>query len=94
MRSRSDAYDIAIAERFLYTVERKGSAKHTITSRPDARLVTLQYTDGWYDAHRRHAVFKQGPPLAFERAHAITSEAVKDRNPAGSKKLGQVQFIA
>jgi hypothetical protein len=66
-------------------------AKHRFTSRTEARLVIFRYIEGWYNPHRRHSALGQRSPLAFEQAHAITSEAAQVPNPTGSTKPGQVQ---
>ncbi len=92
MGSHGDAYDSAMAESFVATLEVECLASYGFATHTEARLTIFRYTEGWYNPHRRHSAFGQQSPVAFQQAHAVQSITAKKPNPTGSTEAGEGQF--
>jgi putative transposase len=67
MGSTGDAYDNAMAESFLATLECELLDRTTFRNRTEARLAVFDYIEGFYNPHRRHSSLGQISPAEFER---------------------------
>lgn len=72
--SRGDCYDNAITESFFATLACELLARQTFRTQTQARTALFDYSEGFYNTHRRHAALGYHAPAAFERGYQ--SEAV------------------
>ena len=70
-----DCYDNAMCESFFATLECELLDRRTFRSHAEACTVIFQFSEGWYNPHRRHSVLGQQSPMEFERIHAVHSTA-------------------
>jgi putative transposase len=69
MGSVGDAYDNAMAESFLATLECELLHRHRFRTRTEARLAVFDYLEGFYNPHRRHSALGQLSPADYESSH-------------------------
>ena len=69
MGSVGDAYDNAVAESFLATLETELIDRHSWRTRADARLAVFDFIEAFYNPHRRHRFIGQLSPAEFERRY-------------------------
>jgi putative transposase len=67
MGSVGDAYDNALAEAFFASLKTELLHQHTFATRKIARLALFDYTEGFYNSHRRHSALGYRSPADFER---------------------------
>ena len=71
MGSVGDCYDKALCERYLTTLEGELLDRvifHTLT---EARQNVFQFSEGWYNPHRRHSSIDYMSPVRYEFAHWV-----------------------
>jgi putative transposase len=62
-----DCYDNAITEAFFATLECDLIAEHNFRTGAEARTALFDYSEGFYDPHRRHSALDYCAPAEFER---------------------------
>jgi len=67
MGSVGDAYDNALAEAFFASLKTELLQQHTFATRKAARSALFDYTEGFYNSHRRHSALGYLSPAEFER---------------------------
>jgi putative transposase len=67
MGSRGDAYDNAMAEAFLATLECELLDQHRFQTRDQARMAVFDFIEGWYNTQRRPSSLGMLSPAKFER---------------------------
>jgi transposase InsO family protein len=65
-----DAYDNAVAESVLATLEREVLNRRKIRSQAEAKMAMFERIEGWYNRRRRHSSLGYRSPANYERAHA------------------------
>ena len=66
MGSRGDAYDNALCESFLASLECELLDRTSFVDRAAARMAVFDYIECWYNPHRRHSGLGMLSPLEFE----------------------------
>lgn len=69
MGSVGDAYDNAMAESFLATLECELLERRSFKSKAEARTALFTDIEGWYNPRRRHSALGYLSPANFERRH-------------------------
>ena len=67
MGSTGDAYENAMAESFVATLEREVIDRRRFKSRAEARMAIFTWLEGWYNPHRRHSALGYLSPMNYER---------------------------
>ena len=67
MGTVGDAYDNAMAESFLASLECELIARRTWKTKTEARLAVFTWIESWYNLRRRHSSLGQMSPINFER---------------------------
>ena len=73
MGSVGDAYDNAVCESFLATLECELLDRHRFKTQVEARFAVFEFIEGWYNPHRRHSALDYQSPLNYERSQALAS---------------------
>jgi putative transposase len=73
MGSVGDAYDNALCESFLATLECEVLDQHTFRSQDQARSAVFDFIEGWYNPHRRHSSIAYMSPLKYEMGHVLSA---------------------
>ncbi len=71
MGSVGDAYDNAMAESFLATLECELLDRRRFHSQAEAKLAVFAWIEGWYNPRRRHSALGRVSPLTYERRFAV-----------------------
>jgi putative transposase len=79
MGSVGDAYDNALAESFFASLKTELLQQHTFATRKAARLALFDYTEGFYNSHRRHSALGYLSPAEFERRESQRRQIVRGR---------------
>ena len=79
MGSVGDAYDNALAEAFFASLKTELLQQHTFATRKAARLALFDYTEGFYNSHRRHSALGYLSPAEFERRESQRRQMVRGR---------------
>ena len=66
MGSVADCYDNAMCESFFATLECELLDQKPLRSQAEARMAVFDFTEGWYNPHRRHSALGYQSPNAFE----------------------------
>ncbi|HWQ37064.1 MAG TPA: IS3 family transposase [Burkholderiales bacterium] len=69
MGSVGDAYDNAMAESFVATLECELLDRRRFATKAEARMAILDFIEGWYNPRRRHSRLGWISPIEFERRH-------------------------
>jgi len=77
MGSVGDAYDNALAEAFFASLKTELLQQHTFATRKAARLALFEYTEGFYNSHRRHSALGYLSPAEFERRESQRRQRVR-----------------
>ncbi len=75
------AYNNAMAESFVSTLECELLARRRFHSRPEARMALFSYIEGFYDPARRHSALGYCSPLIQEQEHQ-PQPATRNPQPA------------
>ena len=67
--SVSDAYDNALCESFLASLECELLDRRRFTTPTQARLAVFDFLEGWYNPHRRHSALDYESPMRYELKH-------------------------
>jgi putative transposase len=67
MGRRGDAFDNALAESFLATLETQLLDRHAFRTRDEARIAGFSYLESFYNARRRHSALDYRSPDRFEQ---------------------------
>lgn len=67
MGSVGDCFDNASTESFFATLACELLARQTFRTRQAARLAVFDYSEGFYNPHRRHSALGYRSPAAYER---------------------------
>ena len=70
--SVGDAYDDAMAEACLVTLECELLARRRFASQAEARLAVFHFIDGFYNTSRRHSAIGYLSPINLERSYEPT----------------------
>ena len=70
MGSVGDAFDDAMCESFLATLECERLARRRLASPIEARMAAFSYLEGWYNPLRLHPASGYRSPVSYEREHA------------------------
>ena len=73
--SVGDAYDNAMAESFLGTLESELLDRRTFRAPVEARTALFGYIEGWYNPRRRHSSLGYLSPMNFERTYGPAGRA-------------------
>jgi len=65
--SVGDAYDNAMAESFLLTLECELLARRRFRSQAEARMAVFSYIEGFYNTLRLHSALGYRSPVAFKQ---------------------------
>jgi putative transposase len=68
MGTVGDAYDNAMAESFIASLEGELIERNTFQSKVQARMAVFTWIEGWYNPRRRHSGLGYLSPLNFERS--------------------------
>jgi putative transposase len=68
MGSVADAYDNALAESFISTLERELLHRHSWPSRESVRVAIFEYIECFYNPRRRHSSLGHLSPVEYEQA--------------------------
>ena len=75
MGSAGDAYDNAMCESFLATLECELLDRRRFASQAEARMACLSFIEGWHNPVRLHSALGYRSPMAYEAAtQAATTE--------------------
>jgi putative transposase len=74
MGSVGDAYDNAMAESFLSTLEAELLSRRRSASQAEAKIACFSYIEGWYNPARLHSALGNRSPMAYE-TNMLTAEA-------------------
>ena len=66
MGSVGDAYDNAMAESFLSTLEAELPSRRRFASQAEARMACFSYVEGWYNPVRLHSGLGYRSPMTYE----------------------------
>ncbi len=66
MGSVGDAYDNALCESFFATSECELLDRRRFPSQAEARLAVFDFSEGWYNPHRRHSGLDYESPMSYE----------------------------
>jgi len=69
MGTVGDAYDNAMCESFVASLECELLDRHTLRTHVEARMALFRYIEGWYNPHRRHSALDYQSPVSYERKH-------------------------
>ncbi len=67
MGSVGDCYDNAMCESFFATLECELLDRHRFRDPAEAKRLTFDFLEGWYNPHRRHSALGYLSPVEFER---------------------------
>jgi transposase InsO family protein len=67
MSRKGDCWDNAVVESFFGTLKTELIDREPWATRRDARRVTVEYLEGFYNAQRRHSSLGYRSPIEFER---------------------------
>ena len=67
MGTLGDAYDNAMAESFLASLECELIARRNWKTKTEARMAVFSWIKSWYNPHRQHSALKYLSPNNFER---------------------------
>ncbi len=75
MGSAGHAYDNAMCEGFLATLECELLEQRRFASQAEAKMTCFSFIEGWYNPARRHSALGYRSPIAYEAAmEAATTE--------------------
>ena len=75
MGSVGDAYDNAMAESYLATLEREVLNRRRFKTQAEARMAIFEWLEGWDNPHRRHSSPGYLSPINHERKLLNTDTA-------------------
>ena len=67
MGSVGDAYDNAMCESFLATLECELLARRRFASQAEARVAVFSFVEGWYNPVRPHSALGYRSPIDYEQ---------------------------
>jgi putative transposase len=73
MGTLGDAYDNALCESFLATLECELLDRHSFRSRCEAQFVEFELIEGWYNPRRRHSSLGYLSPVNYETEHTFAA---------------------
>jgi putative transposase len=76
MGSVGDAYDNAMAESFVASLECELIDRRSFKTKAEARMAVFAYIEGWYNPRRRHSALGRISPINFERSHLHTTSPI------------------
>ena len=82
MGSAGEAYDKAMCEGFLATLECQVISRRCLRNHSEARMAVFQAIEGWYNPRRRHSALGYLSPINHERSYP------RRPNPYPSMKAG------
>jgi putative transposase len=71
MGSVGDAYDNAMTESFLASLECEIIARHSLRTQAEGRMAIFGYIEGWYNPRRRHSALNYESPVSFESKYGL-----------------------
>ncbi len=71
MGSVGDAYDNALCESFFATLETELLDRRRFPTQAEARLAVFDFSEGWYNPHRRHSSLDYLSAIRFERRYQV-----------------------
>jgi putative transposase len=83
MGSVGDAYDNAMAEGVLASLECELIERRSCKTKGEARMALFTWIEAWYNPRRRHSAPGRISPIEFERRHDAPL-----RNPSASLRTG------
>jgi putative transposase len=75
MGSVGNAYDNAMAESFVASLECELIDRRSFQSKAEARLALFTYIEGWYNPRWRHSGLGRIAPAEFERRYTARPHA-------------------
>ena len=73
MGTVGDAYDNAMAESFLASLECERIERKSWQTKTEARLALFTYIEGWYNPRRRHSALDYLSPANYESKNRVRS---------------------
>ncbi len=64
-----DCFDNAMCESFFATPECELLDRCPFRTQVQARIAVFEFTEGWYNPHRRHSALDYLSPINYERTH-------------------------
>jgi len=86
-----DAYDNALCESFVATLECELLEQHCFRNQAEARMAVFDSIEGWYNPHRRHSGLVRNP-LSPSRGTTLTPFEFPSGYPSTIR--GQLQGTA
>jgi putative transposase len=65
-----DCFDNAMCESFFATLESELLDRRSFKNPAEARSAIFDFTEGWYNSHRRHSRLDHLSPIEYERSYS------------------------
>ncbi|MGC9529159.1 MAG: IS3 family transposase [Candidatus Bipolaricaulaceae bacterium] len=84
MGSAGDCYDNALCESFFATLECELLERCSFGSQAETQMAVFEFSEGWYNPHRRHSSLDYDSPTVYERKYAglLASESKTEQKEA------------
>jgi Integrase core domain len=99
--SVGDGFDNAMCESFFATLECELLERRRFKPQVEARMAVFDFSEGWYNPHRRHSALGYLSPVEYERIHRDQAEqnmrsatALRTAGPPPAAASGAVQGAA
>jgi putative transposase len=82
MGTVSDAYDYAMAEGFLASLECELIARRSCKTKAEVRTAVFTWIEAWYNPRRRHSALDQMSLINFERKQQQDKQSLTQSSEA------------